>query len=409
MTRIYRMGYRILTNIISNYANRDRMRRGPITDFLLTPKLRQWLQMHPRWDAETKQDKLDRFIFKAFPFMVCVFAVFAMALFFLNWGNHATLGHFLYSLCVSYTACFIILGLPVLLLTEHHVLPAWKVIFVLFTGSALLGLAFWFALGPETNGLNRFISGFYWFISSSGLEITIWSTVLGVIVLMVASVLASYGVLAVVVAYFRRDYHRILLSLEKNDDSKLCRTSRKYFMVPEIIDVTEVTLDPEVDDTRFQKDVFIRMLSYEIIAGLIIASYLFLNPVFLETIMYGEMMTIIMLLSLFVSTLVVPVSIVRSLGARAHSKGNRPYVLWEGMKRKIFHPSFYVALFLTLLWISLYTQMDGLRIITHYVGYLVYMGCLGAIVAFIYVNTFYVPFKNGIIRNFYQRKNDGKE
>jgi hypothetical protein len=25
------------------------------------------------------------------------------------------------------------------------------------------------------------------------------------------------------------------------------------------------------------------------------------------------------------------------------------------------------------------------------------------------VNVFYVPFKNGIIRNFYQRKKDGKK
>jgi hypothetical protein len=37
------------------------------------------------------------------------------------------------------------------------------------------------------------------------------------------------------------------------------------------------------------------------------------------------------------------------------------------------------------------------------------MFMLGAIVSFTYVNVFYVPFKNGIIRNFYQRKKDGKK
>ena len=79
------------------------------------------------------------------------------------------------------------------------------------------------------------------------------------------------------------------------------------------------------------------------------------------------------------------------------------------MKNKLFHPAFYAGLFLTLMWISLYTQMDGLRIVTHYVGYLIFMGMLGVIVSFTYVNVFYVPFKNGIIRNFYQKKQDGKK
>ena len=385
------------------------MRRKPLGELHITPKLRQWLQLNPHWDAETRQDKLDRFIFRVFPASVIIFALITVILFFTAWGNHTSFGHFLYSACVSYTALFIILGIPAFILSEHNVIKSRYTAAVLFLGAVVLGLLFWFLLGPETNGLNRFISGFYWFISRSGLEITLYSTVLGVVVLMVVCVLVSYGVLAVLVAYFRENYHRILLSLEKNDDSKLCRTSRKYFLIPSIIDVTEVTLDPEVDDDVFQKNVFWRMLAYEIVAGLIIASYLFLNPVFLQTINYGEMMVIIMLLSLFISTLVVPVSILRSLGAAAHSAGNRPYPLWQGMKNKLFHPAFYVGLFLTLMWISLYTQMDGLRIVTHYVGYLIFMGMLGVIVSFTYVNVFYVPFKNGIIRNFYQKKKDGKK
>lgn len=385
------------------------MKRKPLSDLHLTTKMRQWFQENPRWDAETRQDKLDRFIFRVFPASVIIFALITVILFFTAWGNHTSFGHFLYSACVSYTALFIILGIPAFILSEHNVIKCRYTAAVLLFGSVLLGLLFWFILGPETNGLNRFISGFYWFISRSGLEITLYSTVLGMVVLMVVCVLVSYGVLAVIVAYFRQNYHRILLSLEKNDDSKLCRTARKYFLIPSIIDVTEVTLEPEVDDSIFQKNVFKRMLFYEIVAGLVIASYLFLNPVFLQTINYGEMMVIIMLLSLFIATLVVPVSILRSLGAAAHSSGNRPYYLWKGMKKKLFHPAFYIGLFLTLMWISLYTQMDGLRIITHYVGYLVFMFMLGAIVSFTYVNVFYVPFKNGIIRNFYQRKKDGKK
>ena len=68
---------------------------------------------------------------------------------------------------------------------------------------------------------------------------------------------------------------------------------------------------------------------------------------FLKTIDFGEMMAIIMLIAPFISAIVVPISIVRSLGATVHSKGNRPFVIWKGMKEKFFHPAFYVALFLT--------------------------------------------------------------
>ncbi|MCQ2078737.1 MAG: hypothetical protein MJZ38_01580 [archaeon] len=381
------------------------MKRPAIGSIRIPPKLRQWLTLNPGWDQETKQDKLDRFIFRCFPAFVVTFAVIAIVLFILDWGEHSTpLAHLLYSLCVSYTAGFVILGLPVVVLSEHTVFKRRYVIPILFGLATLLGLVLWFVFGDNLGGPNKFISGFIWFIHESGLDITMYTVILGLYVLLTCCLLASYGVIAVVVAYFRKNYHRVLLSLEKNDDSKLCRKARGFFMIPSVIDVTEVTIEPELDDTVLQKAVFLRLFGYEMVIGLVIASYLFLNPVFLGTIPYAEMMVIIMLLSLFVSVMVIPVSIVRSLGAKAHSAGNRPITLWENARDKLFHPSFYIALFLTLLWISLYTNMDGLRILTHYTGYIVFMACLSALVSFTYINTFYVPFKNGIVRNFYLRK-----
>ena len=46
--------------------------------------------------------------------------------------------------------------------------------------------------------------------------------------------------------------------------------------------------------------------------------------------------------------------------------------------------------------------MNWSRIAAHYIGYFVFMALLGTMVSFTYVNVYYVPFKNGIIRNFYQ-------
>lgn len=382
------------------------MRHGPRSGRDRQYSLVRWLQQYPTWDAKTKQDKLDDFITRIFPGFVVVFAVFGLVLFSTAWGNHTTLGHFLYSLAVSYAVGFIILGIPVMFMSEHMVVKNRIMAPVIFLLATAMGFVFWYGFGPSPNGINKFISGFYWFVTQSGLEMSLVSTLVGIYVMLMVCVFASYGVLAVIVAYFRKNYHRIFLATERNDDSKFCRYARKTFGIPSIIDVDEVVLDPETDDSRFHKTTFMRVFAYEIVAGLVVASYLFLNPMFLETVEYAEMMVIMMLLSLFVAAFVVPVSILRSLGAKALSAGNRPFELWRGMKERMFHPGFYVTLFLTMLWISLYSQMDGLRILTHYVGYLAFMFCLSAIVAFIYVNVFYVPFKNGIVRNFILKKRE---
>lgn len=370
----------------------------------ISSKLKKWFQLHPQWDAETKQDKLDIFIMKIFPVYVTFFFFFAMLLFFTNWGNHQTVGHFMYSLCCSYAAAFIILGIPVICLSEHSIVRNRYLVLLLFAVSTVIGLFLWNVFGNSGDSVNTFVSGFYWFIGKSGLEITLRSVIIGIWVLLIVMIFASYGVIAVVVAYFRNNYHRILAALERNDDSKFCVKARNFFLIPSVIDISEVTLDPEISDEKFHKNIFVRIFLSELLIGTIIASYLFLNPVFLKSIPYAEMMVIMLLLSVFVAPLVIPVHILRSLGARAHSEGNRPFPLWEGMKNRMFHPSFYVALFFTLLWISIYTDMDGLRIIAHYTGYIMFMICQSFIVALIYVNTFYVPFKNGIIRNFYKNK-----
>lgn len=372
-------------------------------------RLKDWFRLNPHWDSETKQDKLYGFIFKVFPVFVAVFGLLALLMFFTTWSSHATLGHLLHSLCISYTVCFVILGIPVIVLAESSAIKTRWVLSALILGSVVLGHIFWYVLDPDNENLNEFVSGFYWAVDRVGLNLSLYSTIGGVFVLAIACMLATYGVLAVVVAYFSKDFHRIMLSLERNDESRLCRSARNLFQIPYIIDVDEVTLDPENDDSEFRKDVFVRVAKYEIVVGLVIASYLFLNPVFMQTMDYAEMMTVIMLLSLFISTIIIPISIVRSLGAEAHSSGNRPFSMWKGMKTRFFHPAFYVALFLTLLWISLFIDTSQEILTTYYLGYLLFLVLLGGLVSFIYVNAFYVPLKNGIVRNFYRVSGNRKE
>jgi hypothetical protein len=53
--------------------------------------------------------------------------------------------------------------------------------------------------------------------------------------------------------------------------------------------------------------------------------------------------------------------------------------------------------------------MNWSRIAAHYICYFVFMALLGTMVSFTYVNVYYVPFKNSIIRNFYQRKQNSRK
>ena len=116
------------------------------------------------------------------------------------------------------------------------------------------------------------------------------------------------------------------------------------------------------------------------------------------------MMLITFLLSLFVVVLVIPVNLTRTLGAEARSAGNRPFVLWMGMKVRLFHPSFYILLFLTLLWVCLFTGEDIARILISYVGYMIFMILMSVLVSFIYVNSFYPDLNRTVAERFEEAK-----
>ena len=345
-----------------------------------------------------KQDRHDDFIVRIFPGFVVFFAVLSIVLLLVFWDT-ISLAHFLYALCCSYTLGFTVLGIPVMFMSTNTVIRKRVVFPVIVVAATVVGLLLWFIFGDSPTGPNEFISGLFYVIVYSVDEVNVWSVLLGIYVLAFITIASSYGVISVVTAYFRKNYHRIMLSLMKPGDSKLKRYARKAFNIPSIIDVTDVTIDIEPDGV-FDTKLFYSIFGYVVVVGLVIASYLFLNPVFLQSIPFTEMMVIIILISLFICVMVIPCSILRSLNAEAHSVAPRPFMLWVGMKSRLFHGGFYVVIVLTLLWISLSTGMDFSRICTSYIGYFLFLFCMSAIVSFVYVNTFYTGFKNGIARNF---------
>lgn len=369
----------------------DRRRSGPQSKAAHIPVI--------GWDRQTKQDKLDAFVIKVFPSFVVIFGILAVLVFLFYWDS-LTVGHLLYSLGAVYAGGFVLMGIPAFVLSENDVVKARYSLPFLFLSWIVISSFLWLVFGEGEESVNRFVSGFAAVLNWSVHSVTFWTVLLGMLVLIAVVTFASYGVLSVVVAYFRRNYHRIMLSLMSPDDSRLKRSATKLFSVPSIIDVSDVTIDPESDDRHFNLDLFKSLFLNTVATGLIVASYLFLNPVFLDTINFTEMMVTLILLSLFLNALIIPISILRSLKAEAWSSAPRPFVLWKGMKSKMFQGYVFIFLMLTLLWISLYSGQDMVRVVLSYLGYLVFIILMSALTSFIYVNTFYVSFKNGIVRNF---------
>ena len=341
--------------------------------------------------------RLDSFIIRVFPAFIILFGLIGIVAFIVAWDSHS-LGQFIYALGLSYAVGFAFLGLPATAFSGPRVVPAYISVPVSFAAAALMGTVLWAVFGDEEESVNDFIMIFSEAVGMDE-EITWEGVVVGICVLLAAVILATYGVLAVVCAYFRRNYHRILLSMMKPGESKLKRRSLSLFAVPDIIDVTDVRLEPE-ECGGFSRDVFLRVFKYTVGTGLIIASYLFLNPVFLDTIDFTDMMATMVLISLFITVLVVPVSILRSLGAEALSAAPRPCILWKSMKARMFRWWLFVFLMLTLLWICLYTGADTARIFFSYLGYIVFVLCMSAVSSFIYANTFYRGLRDGVADRF---------
>ncbi|MGI6008721.1 MAG: hypothetical protein ACOX8X_01155 [Methanomethylophilus sp.] len=364
------------------------------------PKAKQEDSIEPEVEEDPRERKLDSFIIKIFPAFVVVFGFIAVLIYIFEWDNHS-LGHFLYALGIAYAAGFALLGVPSMYYSRRrrvkmrYSVPAAAA--AIFVGGSLL----WLIFGDDEESVNDFVANFSFVVGMDPEDISYASVVVGCFVLFAIIVLATYGILAVVTAYFRRNYHRILLSLMKPGESKLKSRSLSLFAVPDIIDVTDVTINPEPDTKDSDRKVFRRVFGNIVGVGLIIASYLFLNPVFLDTIDFTDMMMTMVLISLFIVVLVVPVSILRSLDAEALSAAPRPFIIWKGMKSKMFKWWMFILLMLTLLWICLYyPDVDTERIFFSYLGYTVFIICMGAVSAYIYSNTFYCGLRDGIADRF---------
>ncbi len=84
----------------------------------------------------------------------------------------------------------------------------------------------------------------------------------------------------------------------------------------------------------------------------------------------------------------------------------RDYYVWKGMKRTIYQSFFTLAVFILLIFILMYLNIDFGRVLVTYLGYIALMAVISLGYSFLYFNRHYQGFKRGIIKGFYRAKEE---
>ena len=359
----------------------------------MVPKPMTYLRTVINLDEETKHDKLDKLIVRVFPPFIAACAVFTVLL-IIYLSNYTLMG-IVFGICLGFALGFTALGAACVLLSDRGVITKVYVVPAVAVIPALVA-AFLYAIGSDI-GFNDFIVKYF---DIFGENTDLASLLISAYSVTLVVLLVAYGVVSVIVGYFRSYFYRVLRSLEYPQKKRKNRIPEWLFQIPDIIDVRSVELEPDTDDERFNVGLFLNTAFSLFILGIVICSYIFINPLFLRILPFEEMLLIGMLLSLFISPLVIPWSIVRSIGAKITSDAPRDFYLWKGMRGRLYQGFFAITFFMMLLTLSVYLGMDFSRIAVTYLGYVAFMGITALTTSFVYVNTYYKGFKNGIIKSY---------
>ncbi len=302
-------------------------------------------------------------------------------------------------LCVIFILGFTAIGIPLFALMNQGVFPKWAlavhaaflsflvVLFGNFTAHEYVSHVFRDAL--RDIGIN---------LSGEVLIVVVWAALTAIILFSIT------GVMYVVAVYLKKFFPGVFLSLYIHSKEGVRAGSEKFFAIPDIIDVKDVIVDPSIDRGRFNTRVGLRLGFYTILAGFLASSYLFLNPVFLESMTTADMVGIMIMLSIFLPTLIIPWQIVADLNARVVSDAPRDYYLWNGAKKTLM--GFFLALgvFLTMFLIALSYGYSLQSMLVNYVYFLVPLLCVSQMYSLVYANNYVEDMKEHIATMFQQGK-----
>lgn len=340
--------------------------------------------------------KLDAFIVKFFP-LVITYCLILVLLFIYNSSAH-TPYDIMYNICLGFAVGFATFGLVCSAYVGKPIIKFRYVLPILILIPIILSAGLISVWGLEFTP-SIFISQFYLFMF--GNEVTFWTVIAGLYIIEFTIISVAAAVSSVISAYFKTYFSKLLLGpMDERPNSKVKKIADWLFIIPDIIDVEDVVLEPEIDDGAFNFNIFKQIFIDIFIMGFAICSFLFLSPYFVNEMPLEKMLMMSVMLSLFISALVIPWHIIRAVGAKAKSQAPRDFYLWKGMKGRLSSSVVVISFFVLLFLMLTYLRMDLAKVLIIYASYFVFMTVISSIYSFVYVNNFYCRFKEGQIESF---------
>ncbi len=286
-------------------------------------------------------------------------------------------------LCLSFTFGFAVLGIPCAMIMPEGVFSKWTV----FGFAVILTLVMW---------VFNFITDEYYYaqaicdmFGAVGIRLE-WpvNAVIGFLGTLSVILFTSIGVTCVISAYLRKYIPTVMATMQRHAGEHRRGRAEKFFMIPTIIDVEKVVLDPPKVPHLFNFRGSLSISLYVFIMGLMISSYLFVNPYFLDVMSWKTMLAVTIMLSMFIPALILPWQIFRGIGAKVESSAPRDYYLWEGAKHRLLSAFAALGAFMMMFFLSVYMGNDVARIVFNYVTFLIPLLVTAVMYGLLYTNNF---------------------
>ena len=338
-----------------------------------------------------------RKVVKRFPAFIAVCLVLWVAM--VMYRDEYSFGSFITYLCLSFVVCFAILGAIRFNKLGPGPLPKWMFYIWGFTLSF-----FMVAVGNVLGSIDfpALIDSMLTWIGIGLDEILL--LLISVLALSFIMIFTPAGVLYVITAYLTYDMPKLFGKVYRDSLTGERSKAEAFFQIPDFVDVKDVIMEPDVDYDHFNSEVLVNLFTYIVIMGVLFSSYLFINPLFLDTMSPRMMLGIMVMLAMFVPAIVIPWQIIRDLKAQAITDAARPYYLWNGAKRHLFSSFLTLGAFMMMFVLAMYYGHSVEDIFVNYLNLLIPLVCIAGLTAFMYTNSVNNSLKVMIYSRFMDRK-----
>lgn len=323
----------------------------------------------------------DERIIGVFPwFVAACLVLWIVCLTVTDWSGF---GKIIELLCLSFTLCFAVLGfflfftIPGGVFSNRYNALAGLILTIVIWIADYITEDFYFA---------EAVDGIFGYIGIDMGESSVFT--IGFLVTFAVVLFTSTGVVSVICAYLRRYVPQVLSSMNRHAEAGTRGKAERFFMIPDIIDVEGIVLDPPERSHIYDIRGFFSLATYLFVMGLLISSYLFVNPYFLDVMTEKSMLAVTIMLSMFIPALIIPWQVFRTIGAEAVSSAPRPYHLWQGARFRLFSTFTTLGVFMMMFLLSVYLGNDVASIIRTYASFMVPLLCISIMYAALYTNSF---------------------